>query len=360
MQRFLVHAILTFVFLGILLTACGPQSSTITSAPAVPTVNLASPTSASAATATVPSTAAPPPPSPTVAASPTSAPSPTAAPTTSASTYPLSFQDDHKRSITVVGQPKRIVSLAPSCTEILFAVGAGQQVVAVDQFSNYPATAASKPKVGGLQANLEQILALNPDLVCAAGITPDSLIQSLGQAKVTVVVLDAQTIPQVLGDITLAGRVVGHPAIGNKVAADVQSRISAAEEKVAGAARPRVYDELDATDPSKPYTVGPGSFVDGLITAAGGQNVFSQAQSPYPQVNLEEVLHLDPQIILLSDAQYGVTAASVGKRVGWAGITAVKNHAVYPIDADLVSRPGPRIADAVEAMAKLFHPNRFK
>jgi len=310
------------------------------------------------------------PPSPTAAATPASAPSPvpTVAPTVAASptaqaaavSYPLTVQDDHKQTVTVAQRPQRIVSLAPSCTEILYSVGAGDRIVGVDEFSNYPAEAKTKPKVGGMQTNLEQVIALKPDLVCAAGITPASVIQSLQQAKIPVLVLDGQSIPEVLNDITLAGQTVGDVAEASKVTADVQARIQAVQEKVAGAPRPRVLDELDATDPSKPYTVGPGSFVDALITVAGGQNAFEDAKSAYPQVNLEEILHADPQIILLADAQYGTTPEMVAKRTGWTGITAVKQHAVYPIDADITSRPGPRIADAVETLAKIFHPERFQ
>lgn len=368
MQRFFFSVFFFLSLVALVLTGCATSTANAPTAAPTPStvpspVAQASPPASTATAEPSPAAA-----TATVAPGPSATTAPTAAPTTAASataqpastSYPLTIQDDHKRSVTLAQRPERIVSIAPSCTEILYAVGAGDRVVGVDGFSDYPPEVKSKPKVGSTKTNIEQILALRPDLVCAAGITPADDIKALEQAKVTVLVLDGQSISGVLGDITLAGQVVGNAAAGKQVADKVQSRIQAVQEKVAGAPRPRVFDELDATDPSKPYTVGPGSFVDGLITAAGGQNAFAGATSAYPQVNLEEILHVDPQIILLSDAPYGNTPDAVAKRTGWSGLTAVKQHAIYPVEDDIMSRPGPRIADAVETLAKIFHPERFK
>jgi iron complex transport system substrate-binding protein len=121
-----------------------------------------------------------------------------------------------------------------------------------------------------------------------------------------------------------------------------------------------VFEELDATDPAKPFTVGPGTFIDVMITDAGGINVAHTATTPYPQLSLESLIAANPQIIVLNDAAYGVTIASVGARPGWSGLSAVKDGHIYPIDDDLTSRPGPRLADGLVALAKIIHPELFK
>ena len=124
--------------------------------------------------------------------------------------------------------------------------------------------------------------------------------------------------------------------------------------------RPTVYYELDGTDPSKPYTAGPGSFVDALIARAGGANIGATLSSQYAQISLEQLLVANPDLILLGDSAYGTTPESVKQRSGWGGLTAVKNGNIFPFDDNLVSRPGPRLVDGLEALAKLLHPDLFK
>ena len=127
--------------------------------------------------------------------------------------------------------------------------------------------------------------------------------------------------------------------------------------------RPRVFHELDATDPSKPYTVGPGNFVHDLILLAGGENVFADAPTPFPQVGFEEVLVRDPEAIILADAPFGTTVEAVKARIGWDVIDAVANDRMLPVSQELsdqISRPGPRIARALEAFARFLHPELFE
>ncbi|HWQ12678.1 MAG TPA: ABC transporter substrate-binding protein, partial [Roseiflexaceae bacterium] len=161
-------------------------------------------------------------------------------------------------------------------------------------------------------------------------------------------------------DITLVGRITRTADVARRLTDDMRAQLAALTGQLAGAtARPRVYWELDATDPAKPYTVGPGSFVDELITLAGGANVFGQGDNPYPQVSAEQVVAADPQVILLANAQYGVTVESVAQRPGWGGLAAVREGRVYPVDADLTTRPGPRIVAGIESIARLLHPELF-
>nr|MDA8218748.1 ABC transporter substrate-binding protein [Dehalococcoidales bacterium] len=140
----------------------------------------------------------------------------------------------------------------------------------------------------------------------------------------------------------------------------LRQRVQAVVAKTKSAAKPRVFYELDATEPSKPFTPGPGSFIDSLIAQAGGINVAADAKMPWAQLSSEEIVKKDPEIVVLGDSKYGVTVEQVKQRAGWGAVTALQKDAVYPIDDDLISRPGPRVVDGLEALAKLIHPELFK
>ncbi len=307
------------------------------------------------------------PPATSPAASSTQPPVPTSAPTVApatATTAGLTLKDDAGRSVTLTGVPQRIISLAPSTTEIAFALGAGSRVVAVDAFSDYPDAAKAVPKVTqGFNYNYEQIVTDKPDLVLAAGITSPDVVKKLEDLKLTVLVVGAptQSFASVESDIQLVGQALDAGDQAKQVIAGMENKIADVKATVAKATTtPRVYWELDATDPAKPYAPGGGAFLDDLIKMAGGTNVTASAKQGYAQVNAEEIVKADPEVIILSDAAYGTTPDSVKKRPGWDGIAAVKNNRVLPIDDNLVSRPGPRIADGLLAAAKLIHPELFE
>jgi len=124
--------------------------------------------------------------------------------------------------------------------------------------------------------------------------------------------------------------------------------------------RPKVFYELDASDPAKPYTVGANTFIDILISLAGGANIGANLKGDYPQISQEELLAQDPDIILLGDAAYGTTPDQVAARAGWSMINAVKSSRVFAVDDNLISRPGPRLVDGLEILARLIHPEAFK
>lgn len=277
----------------------------------------------------------------------------------------MTITDAAGRQVTINAVPQKIVSLAPSDTEILFAIGAASNVIAVDDFSDYPAQAKTLPKIGGTsdKYNFEQIVALKPDLIFVAGITAADALKKLDDLKLTYVVLGAEktTLDSILNDINLAGQVTGHADQAKQITDSMTQKVDVIKAKVATAtSKPKVYWELDATDPTKPYTVGPGSFVSDIITLGGGINVFANASSAYPQVSAEQVIAANPQVIILPDAAYGITVDSVLARPGWQSIDAVKNKHVYPIDDSPVSRPGPRVVDGIEAAVKLIHPELFQ
>lgn len=276
---------------------------------------------------------------------------------TPAPAFPRTVVDFQGRSSLVAARPQRIVSIGPSNTEFLFALGAGDRVVGVDDFSDFPVGVSTKEKVGGVKVSIEKVVSLRPDLVVTVKFS-DGTIERLAGVGLTVIVVDPQSLADVSRTAVLLGTAVG--ADGQGLASDLERRVDAVRQRTRGVARPRVFHEVDASDPSRPFTVGPGSYIAELIDVAGGANVAASAASPYPQLSLEEVVRADPEVIVLADADYGVTAEHVAARPGWSAISAVKNGRVVPISDSLVSRPGPRVAEAAEAYARLLHPELFR
>ena len=270
---------------------------------------------------------------------------------------PITVTDDHGATITLAAPAHRIIALAPNVTEILFALGLGRDVVGVSSYSTYPPAAAKLPVVFSYTAlKLEQILSLKPDLIVAAAIVPQSALTKLRSLHLTVLMTDPHDIGGILHDIRLVGTAAGVSGAATALVSHLQGRINRVESVVRRArTHPRVFYEIDNTG----YTAGHGSFVDALIGLAGGVNVAGTIMNPYPQLSKEKLLSLNPQIIFLGDSNYGVTPASVAKRPGWSAISAVKLHHVYAFNDDLASRPGPRIVDGLETLAREIHPELF-
>jgi iron complex transport system substrate-binding protein len=278
-----------------------------------------------------------------------------ASPNTAA--FPTSITDFQGRSVAISKRPERIVSIGPSNTEFLFALGASDRIVGDDDFSDQPAAAAAKDHVGGVKVNLEKVVSLKPDLIITVKFS-DGTIEALSQTAATVLVVDPQGLADVTRTAALLGKAIG--ADGDGLAKDLQAKLDAVKAKTAVAPKLKVFDEEDASDLTKLYTVGPGSFLNDLITLAGGTNIAAAAKSAYPTISAEEVVKADPDVIVLDDAAFGTSVDAVAKRPGWATLSAVKNGHVYPLDATLMSRPGPRVADAATALAQLVHPELFK
>jgi len=287
---------------------------------------------------------------------------PTAVPTADTS---ITLTDDLNRTVTLARPARSVVSLAPANTEILFAIGAGAQVVGRDETSDYPAEALSVPTIGGYSGfNLEAIVALHPDLVLAqgGGFNSPELIASLENLGLTVyAVPDPATFEEMYANLETVGTLTGHKSEAAALVESLKGRVAAVDHKIMPlSSTPTVYYELDATDPTKPYTAGPGSFVDLLITRAGGINIGAKLQGEWPQISLEQLVVDNPAIIILGDSAYGETPEKVAQRPGWSALTAAQTGQVFPFDDNLVSRPGPRLVDGLEAMAKLLHPDVFK
>jgi iron complex transport system substrate-binding protein len=295
-----------------------------------------------------------------VSTEPAIAEAPTAAPTRET----ITLTDGLGREVTLHGPAQRVVSLAPSNTEILFAVGAGDQVVGRDELSDYPQQAQGLQSVGGSlgEFNQEAIVALKPDLVLAAEINPPELAKALEDLGLTVYYLsNPTTLEGMFANLEVVGKLTGHEAEATALVESLRDRVAATDERVAAVTeKPTVFYELDSTDPTKPWTAGPGSFVDLLISRAGGQNIGAQLPSAWAQLSLEQLVVANPDIIVLGDSAYGETPETLKARSGWDTLDAVKNSRIFPFNDDLVSRPGPRLVDGLEALAKLLHPELFR
>ena len=277
-------------------------------------------------------------------------------PTTAA----LALKDGLGRTVTLSGPAKKIVSLAPSNTEILFAVGAGSNVIGRDEFSDFPAEVKSLQSVGGSmgQYNMEEIAKLQPDLVLAASLNTPEQIKAIEDLNLKVfVVTNPTTFDGLYANIETVGQLTGHSNEASQLAASLKQRVEAVADAAAKTkTTTKVFYELDATDPAKPWTAGPGSFIDTMIKMAGGANVAASLKSDYAQISQEELIAADPEVILLGDGAYGVTPAQVASRPGWAGMAAVKNNRVLSFDDNLASRPSPRLVDGLELVFKALQP----
>lgn len=301
-----------------------------------------------ATTTTAGSTAVPP-------ASPV--PTDVAAEPTAAAAFPVTVTDDEGTTVEISVEPARIVSLTPATTEILFAIGAGERVVATTDFDDYPPEAVGLPDVASYTAvDVEKIVGLEADLVLAGGNSfndPEAIAQlrSLGTA---VVVTYAADIEGVLRDIELIGTVVGRADASRDLRASMQSQFDQVGAATAGLARPRVFYELDAT--SEIYTATDDSFLEEMIELAGGDPITTGSATNFA-IPLERLIDADPQLILLGDAAYGVTPEIVSARPGWAVMTAVQDDRIVAVDDIVITRPGPRLVEGLRQLAAAIHPD---
>ncbi|MGH2620517.1 MAG: ABC transporter substrate-binding protein [Anaerolineales bacterium] len=275
---------------------------------------------------------------------------------------PLQWTDGLGRAVALSAPAQRIVSLAPSNAEILFAVGAGPQVVGRDDLSDYPAEASAVSSIGSTfgQLNTEAIVALQPDLVLAASITAPEQVQALEDLGLMVYVLtDPSDFEGLYRNLQIVGELTARADEAAALAAELEARVTAVEEKTQGVDRLRVFYEADATDPTAPWTTGSGTFQSVLIDLAGGSNVAGEITG-WGQFSLEQLVAVDPQVIVFTSGPFvPTTSDSLAARPGWGAISAVADGRVYPIDTNWVDRPGPRLVEALEAMARFIHPELF-
>ena len=321
-------------------------------APLVPAILALALAACSGPTGTAPST----PPATTAASA---APSPPSA-------FPVTLTDDAGNEVTVDAEPQRIVSLAPSNTEIVCALDACDRLVGVTDFDDHPAEVADIIDVViQAQVDVERVVAAEPDLVLAAGneLTPTTVIEQLRELDLVVVVLYPESLDEVYADIELISRAIGAEASADELIDEMSGRVDEVVAAIDGVERPRTLYEVFHAEGST-YTAGEGSFLASLVELAGGEPVTGDAQG---LLGAEELVAADPELILLGTASYDPSLAdpataleAVGGRPGWADLSAVRDGRVIPYLDDIVTtRPGPRIVDGLEALARAIHPDRF-
>ena len=277
--------------------------------------------------------------------------------------------DDQGYTTSLTAYPEKIISVAPSCTEILFAIEAGDKVVAVTDYCDYPYDFAAwiaegnMTSVGDFTApNLEVITALDPDLILASGGVQTESVDNLRERGYKILVLDPTSVDGILNNIELVGNATGKRVEATALINDITSRINAVSEKVADADKPKVYYETYYEITSS-WTIGGDAWQSELIEKAGGTNVFGDQQMAYYQYQVEALIARNPDVIVLPAGGMGTGEQAgidtVKARPGWDTMNAVQNNRVYQIDPNLLERSGPRVIDAIEQLAEFFHPELF-
>ncbi len=288
-----------------------------------------------------------------------------ASPIESVPPSPTQITDQLGRAVALDKSPQRIISLAPSNTEILFALGLAERVVAVTDYCNYPPEVEAKPSIGGFSTpNIEEIVALSPDLLLATSIHENKIIPQLENKGLTVLALNPKTMDGVLEAITLTGKVAGAEENAARLVAIMQQRTKAVTDKTAElteAQKPKTFYVVWFGDEGI-MVAGSGTLQDELIDRAGGLNIGREVKN-YANIDIETVIGMNPEIIIVgtSHGSNGLdTYEYVNSETRLRDVNARKNNYVYPIDSDLASRPGPRIVDGLELFAQFIHPELFK
>ncbi|MGB2815509.1 MAG: cobalamin-binding protein [Dehalococcoidales bacterium] len=285
-----------------------------------------------------------------------------AAPPAGGDAFPLEIVDQAGRAVRIEKLPEKIISLAPSNTEILYALGLEDRLVGVTEYCDYPEAARQKPKMGGYSTvDIEKVVDTEPDLIFATNIHKDEITPRLEGLGLTVITLDPTNVEEIVEAINLMGRVMGKGEAASHITAEMEGRVKAITDKTAALAeeqKPRVFYVL-WYDPIT--TVGAGTRINDLIVKAGGNNIAGDLPD-YPYMSLEAVISMNPQVIVADvghgsgedlNYQYALSEERL------KDIDARRNNRVYKIDSDLVSRPGPRIIEGLESFAKFIHPELF-
>ncbi len=291
----------------------------------------------------------------TASTEPTATPE-TEAPAAAQTEYPLTVKDETGTELTFEKAPAAVVTLVPSETETIFAIGGGSTVVGVDQWSNYPEEANSIAKIGDMKTNIEAVAALNPELILANSSMNGDAITQLRELGYAVYATNPKTYDAVVAKVEELGKIMNLQEKAGEVAkhmTDVKQQVT---DAVKGAEAKKVFLEF-----SPGYTVGSGEFLDELITLAGGANIASSVAG-WHEVNAEEVITQNPEIIIYPDfgEEKSSILTAIESRPGWETIDAVKNKNMHMVTNDPLVRVGPRLADGLLEVAKVIHPDLVK
>jgi len=270
-----------------------------------------------------------------------------------AGAFPVEVTDSAGNAVKLELPPQHIVSLSAGHTEILYAIGAGDQVTAVDNTSDCPSAANELPKVDAFVPSVEQIAGLEPDLVVIF-FDPGDLQSSLQGLGIPVLNLATpESVQGVYDQTALLGEATGHPEDAVDVVAEMKEAVQEVQSRLAGVTEaPTVFHEID----SHYFSAGSGTFIGDLYGMLGAANIADATGQPYPQMSAEAIIQADPDVIVLADEDAGESPETVKARPGWGSVSAVKNDRIYVIDTDIVSRPGPRLVEALRTLAGYVYP----
>jgi len=272
--------------------------------------------------------------------------------------YPLDVEDGFGNKVVIEKEPVKIVSLAPSHTEILFALGLSQKIVGVSNYCDYPEAATAKEKVGdAMTVNVEKIIELEPDLVIQYGQGNEEVNKRIKDAGITILSYEPETVEEVIAVIEELGNITNTMKQATVVTVNMMSKMNYIVSTVEKAPKLKVFYEV-WNEPL--MAAGPGSFLDSLIDLAGGENIAKDASGKYPQFELEQLIERNPDVYLTAQDMPDKTTESIKNREGYETINAIKNDRIYILDPNIISRPGPRIVDGLEIVAKSIHPELFK
>jgi iron complex transport system substrate-binding protein len=267
----------------------------------------------------------------------------------------LTFTDELNRQVAIAPNPQRIISLAPNITEMLFVLGMGERVVAVTSYCDFPPEAKNKERIGDtLQPNLERIIALRPDLVVITTASQvERLSQQLDQLSIPVYVTNPRTVRDVPRSLRRLGEVTGVKAQAEELAVKLEERIRQVEARVASQTKPRVLFVLQL---GPLITAGRNTFINDLITLAGGESISGAETTEYPQFSLETAVARTPEVIIAPLMHGSGAIEETALRRAFATTPAVRQERLVRISPDLTSRPGPRLIDGLEQLAEALHP----
>jgi iron complex transport system substrate-binding protein len=283
-----------------------------------------------------------------------------AEPKTEQAAFPVTVKDGLGEDVTIQSEPKKIVSLIPSNTEIAYTLGLGEKIVGVSDFDNYPEDVKNKEKIGGMEFNVEKVISLKPDLVLAhassAHNSKDGL-QQLKDAGITVLVVnDAKTFDDVYHSIELVGKATGTADKAQEIIKNMKTKLENIKEKAEQIKeKDQVKVWIEVSPAPEIYTAGKGTFIDEMLRVISAKNVAGDLEG-WPMVTEEKAVAYKPDVIITT---YG-GAKQVLDRPAWKDVPAVKNKRVYDVNTDLVSRPGPRLIEGVEELAKAIYPDIFQ
>ncbi len=264
--------------------------------------------------------------------------------------------DQMGRRVTLPDQPRRIVALAPSITEIIFALGQGHRLIGATRFSNHPARAEALPRVGSyVRLDLERIVALKPDLCIAIKEgNPKAVIDRLESLKIPVYAVDPRNLDTVMKTVQDIGVILGAAERAEILIRNMRSRIRQVKSVVAKTAyRPRVFFQIGI---SPIVSAGTDTLINELIVLAGGKNL-AEGPTPYPRFSREQVLGLSPEVFIITSMARQTAFEQVkAEWIRWHDMPAVRDRRIFLVDSDLFDRPTPRLLDGLELLVRLIHP----